>query len=307
MRARRLFLSTSLLISSVASNTFLNAQTPVDLAPGTEVLLYKVDSNQENLTLNLIGNISQAEGYDNQPSFSPDSKSVLFVSARDGKQMDIYQYQISSKKLLQLTDTPENEFSPMLERSGKSFTAVREGGEPYQSVHRYAYLPKSKAAKESSWAVKSQTPIGYYAFNEKGIAVGWARWANSIYIFNPDSQYATFAIGHALPSKPLLIPGSANFSFVHRQADDQAWIKSINPITRAITPIAPLLDGNIDYNWLLDGRIVSGKGSELHVWSSKEQKWSKLADLTKDKVFNISRLAASNDGKYLAIVANVPK
>ena len=40
-------------------------------------------------------NISNSPGYDNQPSFLPDSSAVLFSSNRDGKQTDIYRYDIA--------------------------------------------------------------------------------------------------------------------------------------------------------------------------------------------------------------------
>ena len=43
-------------------------------------------------------NISNNPGYDNQPSFLPDSSGLLFTSNRDGKQMDIYRYDIAAQE-----------------------------------------------------------------------------------------------------------------------------------------------------------------------------------------------------------------
>ncbi|WP_196137635.1 PD40 domain-containing protein [Aliikangiella sp. G2MR2-5] len=296
-----------LIYSSTLLASHSNAKSSVALAPGTEVFLYEIkrDINSGKTMLSLISNVSQAEGYDNQPSFSPDNQKLLYVSARDGKQMDIYEYDIASKKTRQLTQTPENEFSPMLEANGKTFTAVREGGDPYQSVHRYPYPTSEQASRKSSWAVKSQTPIGYYAFAKDGKAVAWARWANAIYIFEPDSPYATFAIGHAAPSKPLKIPATDLFSFVHRQGNDELWIKSIEPASRAITPIAPVLKSNIDYAWTPHKELISASDSQLYLYSGKEKNWNLWADLSSDKIFNISRLAISSDFQYIAVVAKV--
>src|SRR5215467_8399072 len=42
-------------------------------------------------------NITNNPGYDNQPFFLPDSSGLLFASNRDGKQTDIYRYDIASK------------------------------------------------------------------------------------------------------------------------------------------------------------------------------------------------------------------
>ena len=287
-------------------STFSYGEAPIEYTPGMDVILYKVVNAEKSTTLQRVKNISQVDGYDNQPSFSPDNNSVLYVSARDGKQTDIYQYLIGSKTTKQLTQTAESEYSPMMEKGKQTFTAVREGGEPYQSVHRYPYPSKGVKKLDSSWAVKSHTPIGYYAFNHSGIAAGWARWANSIYIFTPDSPSATFVVGHALPSKPLLMPNSDQFSFVHRQANDELWIKSLDPENRAITPLTPVLDNNIDYAWTPDNQIITGKGSQLYIWKKGDDNWRPWVDLSGDKVYEISRLAVSSDFQYVAVVAKVP-
>ena len=51
-------------------------------------------------------------GYDNQPMFSPDGARLLFAANRDGKQIDIYEFERASGKVAQLTETPTNENSP---------------------------------------------------------------------------------------------------------------------------------------------------------------------------------------------------
>lgn len=173
--------------------------------PGMDVFLFKIDKNNN---LIFIGNISDVDGYDNQPSFAPDNQSVLYVSARNNGQTDVYQYDISAKKNKRLTFTQNSEYSPVMNRNNGSFYAVREGGEPYQSVHLYQYPQPGQKESSSEWAVSSQTPIGYYAFNSDGVAAGWGRWANSIYLFFKDNPYATFVTGHAVPSRPFVIPST---------------------------------------------------------------------------------------------------
>ena len=44
-------------------------------------------------------NITNRSGYDNQPSFSKDEKSIYFTSIRNDKQADIYLYNIKSNLL----------------------------------------------------------------------------------------------------------------------------------------------------------------------------------------------------------------
>jgi hypothetical protein len=187
-----------------------------------------------------------------------------------------------------------------MQKSGKAFTAVREGGDPYQSLHRYSY-----GSKESEWAVKTRTPIGYYAMDEGGGVALWARWANALYFVDQDAPQAMFVSGHVPPSRPHLIPGSNEFSFVHRQANDTLWIKSYEPKSGSITPVAPVLANNIDYAWMPDGSIVAGKNQQLFIWRKGAEDWQFFADLGKDGIADISRLAVSDDFRYIAIVAKV--
>ena len=292
-----------LLVFVVTSNPLF---AEIKYRPGMDVFLFKIEKDGR---LSLIDNISNVDGYDNQPSFSPDNKSVLYVSARSGSQTDVYQYHIETGKEIQLTFTETSEYSPVMNEGNESFYAVREGGEPYQSVHLYqtpSQLKKQSNAiskSNSSWAVSSQTPIGYYAFNSQGVAAGWARWANSIYLFEKDNPYAIFVTGHAVPSRPFVIPNSDKFSFMHRQANDELWIKSIDPVTRAITPIVPVMNNNYDYAWMPDGSIISGQASTLFQWSSESRTWVKWKNLERFGLYEISRLAVSSNTKYLAVVA----
>src|SRR5690349_18552752 len=91
--------------------------------PATEVFLAPLDPASGITTWM---NISNNAGYDNQPSFLPDSSAILFSSNRDGKQMDIYRYDIASKTVKQLTNTPDGEYSPTVTPDGKTFSVIRQ-------------------------------------------------------------------------------------------------------------------------------------------------------------------------------------
>jgi hypothetical protein len=91
--------------------------------PATEVYLATLDPSAG---ITSWMNISNSPGYDNQPSFTPDSSAILFSSNRDGKQMDIYRYDIATKAVKQLTNTPDSEFSPAVTPDGKTFSVIRQ-------------------------------------------------------------------------------------------------------------------------------------------------------------------------------------
>src|SRR6476660_844793 len=112
------------------------AQTPGP--PATEIYLAPFVEGEKKVTqigiitiersgmsVGTAVNITNNPGYDNQPCFLPDSSGVLFSSNRDGKQNDIYRYDIATKAVTQLTHTPENEYSPTIMPDGKTFSTVR--------------------------------------------------------------------------------------------------------------------------------------------------------------------------------------
>src|ERR1700742_300252 len=89
----------------------IQAQTPAP-PPDTEILLATLSTANGAPAIARPVNISNSPGYDNQPSFTPDGRSVLFTSIRGGTQTDIYRYDIASRTIVRVTDTPESEYSP---------------------------------------------------------------------------------------------------------------------------------------------------------------------------------------------------
>ncbi len=81
-------------------------------APDTEIFLAPLTVSGQHITIGQPVNISNSPGYDNQPSFTPDGQRLLFTSARGGAQTDIYRYDLASKQVTQVTNTPESEYSP---------------------------------------------------------------------------------------------------------------------------------------------------------------------------------------------------
>jgi len=295
-----------ILAAAIILNTSVLAFTADEqpiLSPETEIHIFDLTLKDGFYTLNNGMNISNNQGYDNQPYFTENSKSVLFVSMRDGKQTDVFEYNLKTKKTTQLTDTPHSEYSPKTMGDTGNVSFVSEGFNPYQSVWQL-----DKKNNKQSWLLNSKEPVGYYQHNEStGDVLFWSRYGFSVQYLNIKRNESRFVSGNAIASSPQQILNSGRFSFVHRQSNGEVWIKAFNPKDFSITPIAPIYDANYDYAWAPNGDILRFENNRLSVWpvGNKGEKWKIGQDLTKEFKGKIGRLSVSANGKHIALVENI--
>ena len=265
-----------------------------------DIYLFDMERLTDGYALTTGKNLTDRAGYDNQPFFTRESKTILFASQRDGDN-DIYEYVIETEEIRQLTDTPDiPEYSPMPNLENTHFTVVRENTVPDQTVWR---VQRNTGASE--WALQSREPIGYYMFNQRGEALLWIRYAYVIHLVRPGESEPIFISGHAAPSTPKLVPDTNTFSFVHRQVNGENWVKRLDPATLSITPVAPLVDAQIYYGWKLEGTLLTARGTTLLHWAPGiSTEWREVVDLASFGLRNITRLMVSPDGKKIAIVAD---
>ncbi len=282
------------LFAALAICFSVNAQTG-----NSEVFVFELKNVNGKTSVSNPVNISASPGYDNQPSFGIDGDTVLFTSIRNGRSPDIYEYSLLDQTLTQLTDSAESEYTPRA-RDKNTVTFVREGEGQEMSVFTYDRTTKSVSA-----ALKNREPVAYYDWNTDGGALVWIRYASMAHYVVPSKGLNVFVTDRVLPSTPHNIPGTLKFSFLHRQGNDEVWIKEFDPETRAVRPIVLTKDSKVDYCWLADGSILMGSGTMLYRFDQKSDKdWVLYADLSGFGLKEITRLAASKDGRMIAVVSN---
>lgn len=264
-----------------------------------DIYLFDLERHAGGFSLTNGKNLTEREGYDNQPFFTPDGKTILFASKRNGEN-DIYEYVIETEEIGQLTDTPGiPEYSPMPNRENSHFTVVRENTVPDQTVWRVG-----RDTGASEWALHSREPVGYYRFNHRGDALLWIRYAYAVQLVRPGKGESIFISGHAAPSTPKLVPGTETFSFVHQQVNGETWIKRLDPVTLSVTPVAPLVDAQIFYGWTMEGTLLTTRDSTLLHWvPGVSTEWQEVFDLSQYGLRDVTRLRVSPDGSMIAIVA----
>jgi hypothetical protein len=76
--------------------------------PNTEVFLFDINKENGVFQLSNFKNISNNEGYDNQPSFL-DNNTILYAGTRNG-QTDIVKYTISNGEMTWICETEGGEY-----------------------------------------------------------------------------------------------------------------------------------------------------------------------------------------------------
>jgi Tol biopolymer transport system component len=239
-------------------------------------------------------NISNSSGYDNQPSVLPDGSAVLFTSNRDGDQTDIYRYDITSQALMQLTKTPESEYSPLVTPDGKGFSVIRVEADGTQRLWRF-----DLDGTNPRLVLESVKPVGYHVWiDDTRLALfilGAGREPATLQFASTSTQTAA-TIESRIGRSLLLRPGTRTVSFISQPQDGPRVIKMLDPETRAVTTLTPALDDSQDTAWdPRTGRLLMARGSTIHAWTPGADGWQPIADLSSSGIGGITRMAVGAD------------
>jgi len=281
------------------------AQAP----PPTEVYLANLEVDRFPLIDGRAINISNNADYDNQPSFTPDGRAVLLTSKRDGKQTDIYRYDIDAKTLTQLTHTPESEYSPTITPDGRTFSVVRVEADGTQRLWRF-----DLDGSDSRLVLETIKPVGYHVWIDAthlGLFVlGESGQPNTLQIADTATGTAkTVAsnIGRSLHMRP----GKNVVTFVSKISTP--WmIREVSPATGAIADIVPALEGSEDFVWnnqFSAERLFMARGSKVFVrlTPSRDGAWREAGDFAGAGIESITRLAIRPQGQPALAVVGEPR
>src|SRR5690349_23137595 len=118
---------TTLAVATILALNLTPAAAPKAQAspPSTDIYLLPLQVTGMGIHVGTPVNITNRPGYDNQPSFTPDSRAILFTSVRADAQSDIYRYDMAMKATTRVTSTPESEYSATVYGDGTRFSVIR--------------------------------------------------------------------------------------------------------------------------------------------------------------------------------------
>ncbi len=269
--------------------------------PECDIYLFDVVTAENSFSIANGRNVTKRVGYDNQPWFTPSGKSFLFTANYQPDRTDVYEFELESREIQQVTDSPDQEYSPQISEDNQTLSFVTDGETANQSIWSI-----DRNGKNFTWVLKDlgeREPVGYYAWNRSTKQIlFWSRYGFSLRLVDLQKNTARYITGDAIPVSPQIIPETTNFSFVHRQGNGEVWIKELNPITFAVRPLVMIVGTNHHYGWTPCGSILMAQGTKLQQWRPGG-KWETVADFSEYKMQSPTRLAVSPDGKTMAVVA----
>lgn len=263
----------------------------------TDIFLADISINETYAIVGNIKNISNHAGYDNQPHFISNSK-LLFSSIRDGKQSDIYEYDINADKLTPFISSDESEYSPTLSIDGKSVICVKVEKDEKQRL--WSFDIKKKSSKIYLPNVDS---VGYFTqLNKNNLAIfalGEPQTLRWVDVKTQHEKIIDKQIGRALYVNPI----NNQLFYVDKSIDNKWTLKCLKGEEKI--PIVEMPIDTEDFCITNDGLILSfSKNKLLGFYPGESRSWFVLAVLDEFSGKKITRLAVNNTSTKLAFVVS---
>lgn len=322
------------LLSLVTCAAQLAAQSS-----NTDVYLARITRIGDSIVVGRPVNVTHRPGYDNQPSFAADSRSILYTAQSHG-QTDIWRYDIVPGAVTQVTHTPESEYSPAAIPGESRFSVVRVEHDSTQRLWSFA-----NDGSDPRLVLSGLKPVGYHAWLGSQTLVAYVLGTPSTLHLvardGPDDMIVSQDVGRAVVAVPPGLKALFSFTqpgfggkpgifvytgrvdttrFVHRVVSvgttkhappartttvvDSVVIAGQQPYELVVLP-----PDNEFHAWTPDGVLLTASSSVLLRWSgvlNEGSRWIPVVDLGRYGVRNVSRLAVSPDGRWLAFVAEQP-
>ena len=280
--------------------SLLNGISAFAQLPDTEIFLADIELKNNLVKVRKTVNINNRKGYDNQPFFMPDGKSIIYSAEIDGDgKIHICQYDIKSKKKKKLTQTQTSEYSPGITPDGQYISSVVVEADSAQRVWAF-----DKIKPEIKHCVTENTDsIGYYAWFGKDTLLYYKLTdPHSLRVLDLKTGEDNWLCNH--PTRSFKKVSATTFFYViHEERQNFMYLYDI--YTKKATLYAKDRPDNQDYVWQADLGLVKSEQSKIYHYSKDSKVWAEVVDFSFWGIKKITRFAFSEDKKHMAVVSSL--
>jgi len=266
---------------------------------GSEIYLCDLKAGKSSISISNPTNITNREGYDNQPSFHSTAPIIYYSSIGEDTRSEIKSYNYERNETKAFTTTSEREYSPTLTLDGEYISCIIQRDNNAQDLGKY---PVSGGEPIT---IIDNLIVGYHAWVDPDnlilFVLGDTMTLQWYDITKKQNTVLSKNIGRSLHK----IPGESAMSFVDKNTDGEWLIKRLDSKSKEITTITSTVKGTEDLTWTPDGKIIMSDGEKLFFFDTKSKNGWQEIDFKNDGMAlkDITRLAVSFDGQKIAVVA----
>jgi hypothetical protein len=247
-----------------------------------------------------VSRVTNRAGYNNQPAFLRDGRTLLYTAIDSAGQADIWTFDLARGAARALTRTqPESEYSATHIPGTDRFAVIRVEADSTQRLWSFRL-----DGTDPRLVLDSVKPIGYQAWIDMArvavFVLGSPATLRIATVRDGSTREIARGIGRALQP----VPGRQAVSFTRRDSANARWIEVYDIPTGTSKRLIKPFSQNEYHVWHPTGALITATGSALYRFDpAKDADWVLIADLASHGVRDMSRLAISADGSRLAVVA----
>lgn len=274
------------------------AQNPAN----TEIFLFDISKENQEIRIENGENISQNPGYDNQPSFY--SRDTLIFSKIRKNQTDIAGVSLKEFSSFWINNSGiGSEYSPQRIPGTMDVAAVRLDTTGLQLLYKYDWK-----TGESSVLVPG-LKVGYFSFlnNDQILTAVLNDTTMDLILYDLEKDTSKILVNNVGRSIHK-VPGihSMSYTVVNEQKNLDLYILDLDGEEAKSYFLVTLPKGTQDYAWLDENRILLGNGSKIFLYDILGiSEWTSIADLSDYQLQNITRIAVNSDVTKLALAADL--
>lgn len=273
----------------------------VSAQANSDIYLFDLRMKAGEVVLSKPHNVTPRVGYDNQPFFHTTEPLLYYTAAADSGRTDLRLYNYKTQVSQAVTTTREREYSPTLTEDQQSLSCIIQRDNGQQDLGKYPL------AGGPPTVLINNLKVGYHAWVDRThlLLFVLAEPKSELHYHDlttgRDSVLAR-DIGRSLNR----IPNQPAMSFMQKTAEGKWLVQRFDTQTKAITTIAPGLEGAEYLTWTRNGLLLMSNGAQIYwrkpgadgSWQPATMKGPALA------LKQASRLAVNPANNKLAVVVS---